>query len=468
MNFSALDLWFPEINLPLRTHWDPLFKTLAQLAGWPLEFDLYGIFQLLIFVGGAIVLLRAAQLTWTGAILGTAALVATLIRVFGDPLTVLGIHWFPFLIFSMFFCRCLPSPVSALLLLLSGFLWSVSAGPLAALGILLAVPLGCQLCQRHQTPRSSALFFLIAAGLLTVNLLFVSIFPLPEYPPGARLAELSSLSLQSFPWIGSALTPNPLRVDFHHALFPLQSLREVIPGLGLVPYFWFSAPLLICAVVFLCAGFKKNGDKIAIGFLVLVVLGGRAYLGAPLVTELLQPDDLRAKLSSQITASVGDWALDDQTIQRQQKSVEILTPDLFSGATAGVNSAAAALAIDGDMNTRWSTGRPQQIGDKFILELRKPTNLTGVLLRLGTHASDFPRGIRIAGAGVDGKFFEIASYPRWDGALYWTETGFPYFSAQSEVRLRFPERQEVKKLEFELLQGDSHFDWAIAEIKLFN
>lgn len=63
--------------------------------------------------------------------------------------------------------------------------------------------------------------------------------------------------------------------------------------------------------------------------------------------------------------------------------------------TASHGSATAALAIDADLSTRYSTGTQEKPGMWFQIELPEETTITGIELNAGSSVHDFPRGYKV-------------------------------------------------------------------------
>jgi len=77
--------------------------------------------------------------------------------------------------------------------------------------------------------------------------------------------------------------------------------------------------------------------------------------------------------------------------------------------SASVNGAEANLAADGNLRTRWATGRPQQEGDTLTVDAGGLILVGGVRLHLGTSRNDFPRGWRMAVSSDGSSWHETAS-----------------------------------------------------------
>ena len=63
--------------------------------------------------------------------------------------------------------------------------------------------------------------------------------------------------------------------------------------------------------------------------------------------------------------------------------------------TASANEKDTGKAVDGDGNSRWSSGAPQAAGMWFQIELPAVTDVAGVVLDCKAAASDYPRGYKV-------------------------------------------------------------------------
>ncbi len=122
--------------------------------------------------------------------------------------------------------------------------------------------------------------------------------------------------------------------------------------------------------------------------------------------------------------------------------------------------------VDGSAHTRWTSNRNQQLGDELLtLRFSKPTPLRGIELDPGEYTTDFPRGITVTGGEcVEEGAKQLAKLPSWQGALLFTSNGFPYFSAQSDVKILFG-REEVVECLFIRQTGSAPFSWTVAELR---
>ncbi len=129
---------------------------------------------------------------------------------------------------------------------------------------------------------------------------------------------------------------------------------------------------------------------------------------------------------------------------------------------------------DGKDSSRWSPKTGKQTGNEWLeLVWDEPLTIRGLDLAPGKFSADFPRGLRISyqeGCSLEeqksANYIPLLSYPNWQGPLEFTEQGYPYFGAQSQVRVYFPEPVLVKCLLVEQTGITEAFDWSVAEVGL--
>jgi hypothetical protein len=104
-----------------------------------------------------------------------------------------------------------------------------------------------------------------------------------------------------------------------------------------------------------------------------------------------------------------------------------------------------------------------------LLTVRFPqrTSLRGVELDPGSYATDYPRGLRIAGGEClkprEAKVLHES--PIWQGPIELTARGIPYLAARNKVRIVFTEVASVECL-FVRQTAQAPFDWSIASIRV--
>lgn len=116
-------------------------------------------------------------------------------------------------------------------------------------------------------------------------------------------------------------------------------------------------------------------------------------------------------------------------------------------------------AIDGRLETRWSTGHPQGPGDELLVDLGRVRTVDGLELALGPFHADFPRHLLIEG-----------SLDRQEWAARWRgPTGGLAVAAAIEDPRRLPMRIacqpfDARYLRLRQLGSDPVFYWTVAEL----
>jgi len=130
-----------------------------------------------------------------------------------------------------------------------------------------------------------------------------------------------------------------------------------------------------------------------------------------------------------------------------------------AGLEASVLSEDVGRAIDGDLDTRWTTGGPQAPGDELVVDLGSARRVGGVELALGSFSADFPRDLLIEGS------LDKQSWVRlWQGP-----TGGLAVAAAIEDFHRLPLRLEFQPVDARYLRlrqlgSDPVFYWTVAEL----
>jgi hypothetical protein len=136
------------------------------------------------------------------------------------------------------------------------------------------------------------------------------------------------------------------------------------------------------------------------------------------------------------------------------------------GATVfgGPGPTDGSASIDGRLETRWSTARPQKAGDWLRVDLPEATVLTGVELDLGRFRTDYPRGLRVEVADASGVFTPVPARSLFVGPLRWMGTHL-LRDGMDRVVVSFP---PVRTRSLRLVQtgADPVFDWSVSELRL--
>ena len=120
-------------------------------------------------------------------------------------------------------------------------------------------------------------------------------------------------------------------------------------------------------------------------------------------------------------------------------------------ATASLNNDAANRALDGELASRWDTGRPMKPGDWFVLDLGVESTIKGLTLDTKNSSNDYPRGYEV--------------YVSFDGGSW----GEPVITGKgtnpiTEIKFGKPVRTRFIKI---LQTGSSDsWHWSIHELKL--
>jgi hypothetical protein len=120
-------------------------------------------------------------------------------------------------------------------------------------------------------------------------------------------------------------------------------------------------------------------------------------------------------------------------------------------------------AVDGRVETRWSTRAPQVPGQWVEVELEAPTELGGVELDLGGSVLEYPRGLAVRVAQGEG-WVDVDATIRWVGPLVWTGTHVLRVGVERVV-VSFPPGQ-TRGVRLVQTGRDGVYPWSIAELRL--
>jgi hypothetical protein len=126
---------------------------------------------------------------------------------------------------------------------------------------------------------------------------------------------------------------------------------------------------------------------------------------------------------------------------------------------ANVSPEETARALDGDPETRWYTGRPQQPGDEIVAELDAVEAVEGVELSLGPHYGDFPRRL-VVETSLDARGWKAV----WNGP-----TSSLALAAAIEAPRRMPLRvcfppTPARHVRLRQVGRAPQFSWTVAEL----
>ena len=135
----------------------------------------------------------------------------------------------------------------------------------------------------------------------------------------------------------------------------------------------------------------------------------------------------------------------------------------IASITTPQNGAAAPLMNDGNLATRWTTGRTQRSGEQVTVGFDRPVTISGLELDLGDSRLDYPRALRVTVSG-EGSAPEVV----WE-----MSTNGPAITAtftdreRMPLRLHFSRPVRGRELTMTLTDGDPALWWSIAELKVF-
>ncbi|MCU0578607.1 MAG: discoidin domain-containing protein [Desulfobacterota bacterium] len=119
-------------------------------------------------------------------------------------------------------------------------------------------------------------------------------------------------------------------------------------------------------------------------------------------------------------------------------------------------------AIDGKLDTRWTTLRPQAPGMAVRLDLGRLESVRGIILKLGASLRDYPRDLRVL-ASADGESW-LEPQTRWSAELYWAGTRL-FQMRGDQVVYTFPSFP-CRYLKLEQRGADPTFYWSIHELEV--
>lgn len=146
--------------------------------------------------------------------------------------------------------------------------------------------------------------------------------------------------------------------------------------------------------------------------------------------------------------------------------------------TASANTSGAQLLLSPSRGQRWSPGGGVQRGNEWLaIRLAAPQPLVGVALSSGAYATDFARGIFIAGTEScpDAWLTAPVSQPaslrplvridHWMGPLLLTPTNLPYYGPLPTMTIYFPRETKLQCL-FMQQTGRATNDWSLTSVEL--
>lgn len=135
-------------------------------------------------------------------------------------------------------------------------------------------------------------------------------------------------------------------------------------------------------------------------------------------------------------------------------------PRTAYAVSTNTNEAQISSAVDGDLDTRWGTGKPQRPGMEVAIDFSEPTEVTRISLELGGFETDFPRRLRVDVEDASGSRRRLMTGDELFKVLY--------FIHESDcVDMPIPGGL-YRKIILTQTGTDPVFDWSIAELKLFS
>ena len=281
------------------------------------------------------------------------------------------------------------------------------------------------------------------------------------------------------------------------AIAPLAALSRLIPFLSFFP---LAAVALAMALVTLVVSLVRLTPKELMlgGVLLLVILPGLIFASgrAPflhdkssqiLLDALSQPtlaqeetkaryDLILASPSLNLIKENGLWVLANQSRIKSAAFIP-LNPDETTLSASHNNSARVLKKLSqGYKKGRWSPKRGFQDGTEWLhIFFNTPRRLSGLELNTGSFPADFPRGLRLSylpscrdkereDHSALSSYRILLHLPAWQGEILFTPLGYPYYGAQSAVRIHFPEVIEAQCLLIQQTAKEANFDWSVAKI----
>lgn len=263
------------------------------------------------------------------------------------------------------------------------------------------------------------------------------------------------------------------------SLSPYQFLRRFVPGVALRPLPWMLLPFLIVSVAPAIVS-KFSIRALAFGSLALLAMhllvlpiGRGKQLGfSPGAHRFVTgfEEAHHGKASTLVRKVFGDWVVEGHDRGEWARGdFEQLSVgrDYNVRVVSSPNGDKASAAVDGDLKTRWHTGRPQRAGDQFEAYFDRAISVSKVVLSVASAPTDFPRGFRVEGMVDSATFTELVSFPEWLGPIRWTSDGLPYFGPQAEVELLLRDEKPLYAIRVTLTRDAEPFDWTVSELQLW-
>ncbi|RIL08320.1 MAG: hypothetical protein DCC75_09225 [Proteobacteria bacterium] len=306
-------------------------------------------------------------------------------------------------------------------------------------------------------------------GWFSVVLVLFGLFSV-LFAPAAKRLILAGVLLYA------AAAADTLLPPWLSQIAPLSAASRLVPGLFLFPL----APLAcLAALLCICYALFSRGAHLVLALLTLAIAISPKLYDRELVqlVNVLASETQDPRLVSPslwlITRS-GAWVL-SRPNELPPKFSRLNSNEVSLSANYSTAPSDLALANDQKKGTRWTPGRGKQLGDEYLhLSFAVPKSLAGLMLATGEFESDFPRGIQIlysmscsqdlAGGFAD--YLSAVDIPSWQGPIFYSESGHPYFGAQSRVQIAFPQEITAQCLLIRQTGREENYDWSVAEVKV--
>ncbi len=124
-----------------------------------------------------------------------------------------------------------------------------------------------------------------------------------------------------------------------------------------------------------------------------------------------------------------------------------------------------ALAVDGDLLSRWTPGVSQSPGQLLEVELGSPVVLQGVGIVSGLDLHDAPRGLAVELSSDGREWRRLAELQSLPPTFVW-ENGAPRVRPWGEFRVRFSPTP-ARSVRLIQIGEDRHYWWSVSEIFLY-
>ena len=187
----------------------------------------------------------------------------------------------------------------------------------------------------------------------------------------------------------------------------------------------------------------------------------------PSIANRLDTYDASIELVAELGDALGfetrgsPWLSRDQNRHEAIRLDEIWVPLLKPAWTvrASVNDHLSALAVDGDVTSRWNS-EPQTPGDEFVVDFGEEVTFGNIVIWLHTHPHDYPRGYRVE-VSDDGEAWRTIARAQ---EVHVPITRF-IEALEHPFEITFP---EIRARHLRIVQTGSHpvYVWSIHELEV--